>query len=161
MDSEMLIDNQFNIGNIMKFIYQIIRPFVFIFAAILIFGCEDQIVNECSEKELDGGTRLSTLSSIQKEIFSVNCAKSGCHAGSNPQANLNLEDGNSYTNLVDVDALLYPGQKRIIPFDSKNSLLIKILKGEVSPQMPISSDPLNDAVIDSIALWIDKGALDN
>jgi len=141
--------------------YQKIGLIIALFAAILIFGCEDQIVNECNEKELEGGTKLSSLSSIQKEIFSGSCAKSGCHAGSNPQANLNLEDGNSYTNLVNVDALLYPGQKRVIPFDSKNSLLIKILRGEVSPQMPISADPLSSAVIDSIAVWIDNGALDN
>jgi len=44
---------------------------------------------------------------------------------------------------------------------SANSILIKILKGEVSPQMPQNRAKLSDAIIDSIAKWIDNGAMNN
>jgi hypothetical protein len=50
---------------------------------------------------------------------------------------------------------------RVIPDSSSKSLLIKILKGEVSPRMPLDGGFLSDAVIDSIAKWIDNGALNN
>jgi len=47
------------------------------------------------------------------------------------------------------------------PNNSANSLLIKILRGQVSPQMPFNGTPLSASVIDSIAKWIDNGALNN
>ena len=57
--------------------------------------------------------------------------------------------------------MLFPQFKRVEPNNNVNSLLIKILQGEVSPRMPFNRDPLSPAVIDSIAKWIDNGALNN
>ena len=50
---------------------------------------------------------------------------------------------------------------RVIPDSSAESLIIKILKGEVLPRMPLDGNFLSDAVIDTIAKWIDNGALNN
>jgi hypothetical protein len=103
----------------------------------------------------------SKLSDIQAKVFNVSCALSGCHGSTNNQAGLLLTAGNSYSNLVNVQSVLFSQLKRVEPNNSTNSLLIKILKGEVTPRMPFNRTPLSNAVIDSIAKWIDNGALDN
>lgn len=104
---------------------------------------------------------ISKFSDIQAKVFSQTCALSGCHGPTNNQANLLLTEGNSYSNLVNVQSVLFPQFKRVLPDSSSNSLIIKILKGQVSPRMPLDRDPLPAAVIDSIAKWIDNGALNN
>lgn len=104
---------------------------------------------------------MSKLSDIQAKVLTQSCALSGCHGSTNNQANLLLTDGNSFNNLVNIQSLLFPQFKRVAPDTSSNSLLIKILKGEVAPQMPLNRNPLSDEVIDSIAAWIDKGAINN
>jgi len=106
-------------------------------------------------------TVSSKLSDIQAKVFTQSCALSGCHGSTNNQANLLLTDGNSFSNLVNVQSLLFPQFERVVPDSSSKSLLIKILKGEVSPRMPLNRDPLSAVVIDSIAKWINNGALNN
>ena len=122
----------------------------------------------CSEENTTGPANsppsnipMSKLSDIQVKVFTQSCALSGCHGSTNNQANLLLTEGNSFNNLVNVQSLLFPQFKRVAPDTSSNSLLIKILKGEVDPQMPLNRNPLSDEVIDSIAAWIDKGAINN
>jgi mono/diheme cytochrome c family protein len=44
------------------------------------------------------------------------------------------------------------------PGNSADSLIIKRLKGEVQPRMPLGGDPLSDAEIATIRTWIDQGA---
>ncbi len=44
------------------------------------------------------------------------------------------------------------------PGDSKNSLLMKRLLGDVAPRMPFGGDPLSDSEIAVIRTWIDEGA---
>lgn len=101
------------------------------------------------------------LSDIQSKIFNNSCALASCHGNSNNQANLLLTEGQAYSNLVNVQSVLFPQYKRVVPGNSSESLIIKILKGEVSPRMPLNKDPLSAEVIDSIAAWIDHGALNN
>ena len=124
------------------------------------WGCSG---NNPAEPSPDPGqqTSLSKLSSIQSNVFSQNCAFSGCHGSTNNQANLLLTNGNSFSNLVNVQSKLFPQLKRVVPGNSSQSLLIKILKGEVSPRMPQNRNPLSPDLIDSIAAWIDNGALNN
>jgi len=128
-----------------------------IFTLILILGCSKDNPTEPPPST----TVTSKLSDIQSKVFTQSCALSGCHGSTNNQANLLLTDGNSFSNLVNVQSLLFPQFERVVPDSSSKSLLIKILKGEVSPRMPLNRDPLSAAVIDSIAKWIDNGALNN
>ena len=128
------------------------------FTSILLLGCSEESTTEPTQT---ASAPLSKLSDIQSKVFNTSCALAGCHGSTNNQANLLLTDGNSFTNLVGVQSLLFPQFKRVAPDSSANSLLIKILKGEVSPRMPFNRDPLSAAVIDSIAKWIDNGALNN
>jgi hypothetical protein len=46
----------------------------------------------------------------------------------------------------------------IKPGDSKNSLLMKRLLGDVAPRMPFGGDPLSNSEIAVIRTWIDEGA---
>ena len=128
------------------------------FTSILLLGCSEESTTEPTQT---ASAPLSKLSDIQSKVFNTSCALAGCHGSTNNQANLLLTDGNSFTNLVGVQSLLFPQFKRVAPDSSANSLLIKILKGEVSPRMPFNRDPLSAAVIDSIKKWIDNGALNN
>ena len=124
---------------------------------IVLLGC-----SEDNPTEPPPSTAVSSkLSDIQAKVFTQSCALSGCHGPTNNQANLLLTDGNSFSNLVNIQSLLFPQFERVVPDSSSKSLLIKILKGEVSPRMPLNRDPLSAAVIDSIAKWINNGALNN
>ncbi|MBE0571215.1 MAG: hypothetical protein IH618_06690 [Ignavibacteriaceae bacterium] len=130
----------------------------FALTTILLLGCSEESTTEPTPTT---SAPLSKLSDIQSKVFNTSCALSGCHGGTNNQANLLLTDGNSFANLVNVQSFLFPQFSRVQPNNSANSLLIKMLKGEVSPRMPLNRDPLSAATIDSIAKWIDNGALNN
>jgi len=125
---------------------------------IMFYGCSE---DNTTEPAPPVSAPLSKLSDIQSKVFNTSCALSGCHGTTNNQANLLLTEGNSFSNLVNVQSFLFPQFKRVEPSNSANSLLIKILKGEVTPRMPFNRTPLSSAEIDSIAKWIDNGALNN
>lgn len=103
----------------------------------------------------------ATLSDIQQKVFTPGCTDGGCHGNTNPQRNLRLTAGSSFSNLVNVQSVLFPSMKRVEPGNSSNSVLIKMLRGELLPRMPQSRNPLPSEAIDSIAAWIDRGALNN
>ena len=104
---------------------------------------------------------MSTFGEIQKQVFDAGCNTSGCHAGNSPAANLNLTPGNSFNQLVEVGSVLVPAQKRVDRNNSSESVLVRILNGDVSPRMPLGGTALSSATIDSIAKWIDEGAQNN
>ena len=107
-------------------------------------------------------TKLSTFAEIQKQVFdATGCTNSGCHSGNNPAASLNLSPGNSFNQLVEVTSLLVPAQKRVDRNNSLESVLVRILRVDVTPRMPLGGTPLSSATIDSIAKWIDEGAQNN
>ncbi len=140
---------------------KILFPISLLLFSIVFWSCSSD-----NPTEPDPGTNstpapLSKLSDIQTKVFTQSCALSGCHGATNNQAGLLLTAGNSFSNLVNVQSVLFSQFNRVEPNNSANSLLIKILKGEVSPRMPFNRSPLSAAVIDSIAKWIDSGALDN
>lgn len=138
---------------------ELIKPLLITFL-FLIIGCSNQITGP--DKTNPPTNSLSKFSEIQSAVFTPNCALSGCHAGSDPQANLNLTQGNAYDNLVNRQSVLNPNFVRVKPGDSKNSFLINMLRnsGDGSSQMPPGS-AINSAVIDSIEFWINNGALNN
>jgi hypothetical protein len=139
-----------------KFFFLITILFISIWGG----GCsEDNSTQPDTNNEVQAPA--GRFSNIQDKVFTQSCALTGCHGPNNNQANLLLTEGNSYANLVNIQSLLFPQFKRVVPDSSSQSLIIKILKGEVSPRMPLSRDPLPPAVIDSIAAWINRGALNN
>jgi hypothetical protein len=118
----------------------------------------------CSEDETTAPPTSTAVtakfSDIKAKVF-TNCIGAQCHSSAGNSGGLVLESGVAFNNLVGVNSTLFPGFKRVEAGNSANSILIKILKGEVSPQMPFNGTPLSSATIDSIAKWIDNGALNN
>jgi hypothetical protein len=128
------------------------------FSLILNPGCSEE---NTTEPTPTNSAPTAKLSDIQAKVFTQSCALSSCHGSTNTQAGLLLTEGNAFAELVNVQGENFPAFKRVVSDSSSNSLLIKILRGDVSPRMPLNRDPLSAAVIDSIAKWIDNGALNN
>lgn len=80
-------------------------------------------------------------------IFSDNCTR--CH-GPGGRAGLNLS---SYATAIagsNNGAVLVAG-------DPDNSLLVRRIRGEITPQMPRGAPPLSEAQIATIIAWINAG----
>jgi hypothetical protein len=101
-----------------------------------------------------------TLASIQANVFSVDCAVSGCHGGAGAQQGLRLDPGFSAGNLICVHSSQDPALIRVIPGDPDASLIIRKLEGtqSVGDQMPQGGPYLPQSTIDVIRLWIQNGA---
>lgn len=102
----------------------------------------------------------ATLDAIQANVFTPNCATAGCHSGGTPPQGLNLEDGNAFANLVNVNSMEVPALLRVNPGDPDNSYIVQKLEGTaaVGVQMPPTGVPLDQALIDDVRQWITDGA---
>jgi hypothetical protein len=128
-------------------------------------GADAAIPPSCIE-----ATMHEDLDWIQDNILTPSCANfTACHRGSaNLAGGLNLEDGMSEVNLVEVESLVVPrlGQgsmKLVEPGDPDNSYLIVIMRGEPEELidssvgiMPYGNMPLCDQKIEAIARWIES-----
>jgi len=132
--------------------------FMILMALSLFVSCSEDQSTAPQSTPTSGS--LSKFSDIKVKVF-TNCLGAQCHSSSGNQGNLILESNVAYSNLINVQSALFPQFKRVEPGNSANSLIIKILKGEVSPRMPLNGNPLPAATIDSIAKWIDLGAFNN
>jgi hypothetical protein len=139
-------------------INKIISLSIILIISSLLISCSNDSPTE--PPTANNNTALAKFSALNAKVF-VNCVGAQCHSSAGNQGNLILESSVAYNNLVGVQSVLFPQYKRVEAGNSANSLIIKILKGEVSPRMPLSQPPLPAATIDSIAKWIDQGALNN
>ena len=101
----------------------------------------------------------ATLESIQVNVFDAACTI--CHAGAAAPLGLQLDSGNSFTNLVGVPSVQAGSQLRVDPGDPDASYLIRKLEGTASEgeQMPLGGPPVPQATIDFVRQWIIDGAL--
>ena len=108
------------------------------------------------------GTLTATLSSIQREVFNPACVVH--HGPSDPAAGLDISEGRSFENLVNVPSTQV-GLNLVTPNDAENSYLIHKLDGRagiVGARMPIGSGGfLSGDAIDVIKAWINAGAQNN
>ena len=105
-----------------------------------------------------------TLSSLQSSIFDVSCALSGCHVGPSAPSGLDLSDGESWGNLVNVPSVGVPGLVRVEVGNPDSSYIVLKLLGSpriVGPQMPLGREPLPESDILAIREWIEAGAENN
>ena len=108
-----------------------------------------------------GSVLRPTLASLEANLFVPNCAKSGCHAGSNPVQGMNLEAGNVYANTVRVTSNFIPSTQRIVPGNADASAIVQALEGSVIaiPRMPFDNPGgISQADIDVLRQWINAGA---
>jgi hypothetical protein len=142
-------------------------------SAVAVIAVSVFIGSSCDEKlsDLAGPTPnlTPTLSSIQREIFSNGdssgrVACTNCH---NPtfarqNGNLNLAEGASYAQLVNVASTNKRGAIRVIPGDAANSYLVHKLEGGpdiFGNRMPNAGAPfLTSGQMAIIRRWIQEGA---
>ncbi|MEE8134425.1 MAG: hypothetical protein V3T56_05180 [Gemmatimonadales bacterium] len=116
------------------------------------------------EEFMPGGDQV-TLSGDVQPIFTSNCALSGCHAGTNPQQGMNLSAGQTFANVVNVQAMELSTMNRVTPDEPDNSYLVHKVQGThlnvggSGNQMPLGRSPLTQTDIDLIRAWIEAGAL--
>lgn len=113
-----------------------------------------------------GGTTVSFSNDVQP-IFDAGCASKGCHDRGRPggqgggQTRLDLRAGNAYQSLLEETTSCGPV---VTPGDSGSSVLIGKLTGDElcsGSLMPKGGEPLDPALIETIAAWICQGAQDN
>jgi hypothetical protein len=116
----------------------------------------------------------STFDRIQTQIFDQSCATGGCHDSQTVQAELLLERGASYDNLVDKapangDAAAL-GWHRVTRLDATTgdpatSYLVHKLAGTLGgfgpglgKRMPVNRPKLDEALVDVVRRWVEAGA---
>jgi hypothetical protein len=112
-----------------------------------------------------------TFDRIQRQIFNESCAVSGCHDSQSGAAELLLEPGAAYANLVNAPpsnaAAAAAGWRRVaVPApdagDPATSFLLHKLTGDLAPgfgaRMPLGRGRLDRALVDVVARWIAAGA---
>jgi len=114
-------------------------------------------------KWIEEGAIGPRLSSIQANVFTPICTQ--CHLGTSPAGGLNLEEGQSYANLVGKKRLFDP-EIRVVAGNADTSFIIDKLEnnnlgGSRGDQMPLGGPFLEEQVIDVIRQWINDGAKDN
>jgi len=107
------------------------------------------------------GALTATLSSIQSVVFNDSCI--GHHGDHATDADLDLRDGQSFSNLVNRQSIQV-ALDLVEPDDAENSYLIHKLDGRagiVGDRMPPAGPFLSQADIDVIKQWINAGAQNN
>ena len=101
---------------------------------------------------------MPTLASIQAMVFEPRCVAH--HGGQATQAGLDLSEGMSHGNLVNVPST-QAALDLVEPGDAENSYLIHKIEGRagiVGGAMPPVGDPLTADEIMAIRDWINAGA---
>jgi len=121
------------------------------------------IFTSCEEEEPDPVPELDPISFSNdvQPILNSHCNYGGCHDSFEEAGQLDLTAAESHTEMVNVDAFLFNGEKRVIPNDTVNSVLVKLIKGIETPAMPLNEQSMPDNKIFTITKWISEGALDN
>ena len=86
-------------------------------------------------------------------ILAANCATSGCHSGSTPESNLNLEAAVAYDNLMK------PGSGYVNTAKPTQSIVYRGLISTSSPMPPLGNLP--PCEIRLILKWIEQQAKNN
>ena len=136
------------------------KLFPIIAIGLITWSCE-----RASEEDINPDNPLGpNLPSLQANIFDLNCALSGCHAGSSPTQGLNLEAGQTFTNIVNVSSNQMPGLLRVRPGDPDQSYLYLKVTADpsiVGSGMPLGRPQLSEDQLEAIRLWISNGAPEN
>jgi hypothetical protein len=87
----------------------------------------------------------------------------GCHTAEEPEAELVLEQGDGYSQLVGRSSIQVPGMRLVVAGNTESSYLWQKLdhtaaKGEGMPRTLVGSKRLPDEELAFIRRWIDEGA---
>jgi hypothetical protein len=119
-------------------------------------GCTEKLV------ALPPPPPVSAVPDSIQQVFTANCAFSGCHSAVSPQQGQDLSDAvTSYANIVGVASRERPAFQRIAPGDSANSYIVMKLRNDPrkgGAAMPLGAYPLDAALTLRIATWAQQGA---
>ncbi len=121
----------------------------------LFIGCANDHGNPVPAEASCASAGQDTIS-FQKDIlpvFATSCATSGCHSGSTPSGNLNLENTKAYAQLAK------KGSGYLIPSNPTASVLYSQLISVSQPMPPTGK--LSSCNIQLIENWISQGAKNN
>lgn len=120
----------------------------------IVLSCQNKIVSDCVEESSFPDQKV-TFNDIQINVFNSSCIS--CHSGSLPAGELDLSEGVAYDNLVNISSIT-SNYKRVVPFNAEQSYLFLVLEGGETQVMP-PDGKLSAATIDSVASWINRGAI--
>ena len=141
--------------------------------ALFVFGSALAVAVACTDFEAPEVTPLPdvlvtnpTLSNDVQPIFTARCATVSCHNFATHQVGMNLAEGYSYDQTVNVQAIFRPSWKRIVPNSADNSFLVQVLLADPAKhpeisRMPLGRPPLTDNQINTIINWVNNGAQRN
>ena len=141
--------------------------FVVLVFAFMAIACGGGGSSDGDDDTGDDGGLEPTLSSIQENIFTPTCARSGCHSAGSASGGLSLADGDSFGELVGTASSEAPTLNRVEAGDPDNSYLLNKLRGTAGDvggtdtQMPLGEAALSDEEIEAIEEWITNGAENN
>ena len=103
------------------------------------------------------------FSEIQANVFTPTCAVSGCHLGGAAPHGLQLDETNSYMNLVGVASVEDLDFLRVEALNPNDSYIIQKIEGTASSggRMPLNGSPLAASVIATMRQWITDGAIND
>jgi hypothetical protein len=111
------------------------------------------------------GAKALTFAQIQAGIFTLSCAKAGCHASSTASGGLVLDAGLAYADIVGQPAQEQPQLAYVRPGNPEASYLLKKVRGDpdiTGGHMPLDGPPfLSPQQIAGLAAWIQAGAPNN
>lgn len=96
-------------------------------------------------------------------IFNSYCNGPGCHDTFEEAGQLNLSEGFSYNDLVNITSFGFNPDLLVKPNDPYSSVLLQKVNGNSSynPQMPLFAPKIHDSLVSKIEIWINQGALNN
>ena len=122
-------------------------------------------VKSPTESPAPSGGSAFTFTRVQAEIFTPNCAKSGCHAANTASAGMVLDAGRAYAEIVNRPSTERSTLHRIEPGDPDRSYMIKKLRGDADitgGQMPLDKPgSLTREQMDGLIGWVLAGAPNN
>lgn len=130
--------------------------------SVLLAGCGDRKTLP-TEPAGPAPDPAATFSRVQGEVFTASCALAGCHAGSAPQAGMDLSPGAAYGATVGVPSTERSDLNRIEPFAPDASYVVKKLRGDadiVGSPMPLTG-AFTEAQFQLLVDWVRRGAADD
>ena len=135
-------------------------------AALAATACSDRVTSvetvfDRLEPPAPQAGERATFAFVQEKVLTPTCAVSGCHNGATFP---DLSAGVAYDNMVNQPSSA--GLPYVAPGTPIGSFFYVKIIGEtedgpalVGSRMPRGEAPLTQALIDSVAVWIQRGAL--
>ncbi|MGK7370231.1 MAG: DUF5777 family beta-barrel protein [Candidatus Halalkalibacterium sp. M3_1C_030] len=122
------------------------------------------IVLLCAMPSLTSGqqNKDESYQELEKRVISIfanNCARSGCHAGTDPQQGMNLSKDRFFGHTVNAPSRERPEFNIIEPGHPDSSYLFMKMTGDkriAGAQMPLTGDKLDEEEVNAIKSWINK-----